>query len=63
MYVFQYGSKQNGLFSRGFLLERLKCPTRSKQDMLYIYTEGSVAERAIRKWFTRFKAGYLNVQD
>jgi len=34
-----------------------------KQQTSTVYGEGAVAERTMRKWFARFKAGDFNLED
>ena len=40
-----------------------KNATQATNKIYAVYGEGAVAERTVRKWFARFKAGDFNLED
>jgi len=46
-----------------FFYRKGKSATQAANKMCVVYGEGAVAERTVRKWFARFKAGDFNLED
>ena len=46
-----------------FFYQKGKNATQAANKICAVYGEGAVAERTVRKWFARFKAGDFNLED
>ncbi|XP_011859834.1 PREDICTED: histone-lysine N-methyltransferase SETMAR-like isoform X2 [Vollenhovia emeryi] len=46
-----------------FLYWKGRNATQAANKICAVYGEGAVAERTVRKWFARFKAGDFNLKD
>jgi len=46
-----------------FFYRNGKNATQATNKICTVYGEGAVAERTVRKWFARFKAGDFNLED
>ncbi|KOX81057.1 Histone-lysine N-methyltransferase SETMAR [Melipona quadrifasciata] len=46
-----------------FFYRKGKNATQAANRICAVYGEGAVAERTVRKWFARFKAGDFNLKD
>jgi len=46
-----------------FFYRKGKNATQAANKICAVYGEGAVAERIVRKWFARFKAGDFNLED
>jgi len=46
-----------------FFYRKGKNATQVANKICAVYGEGAIAERTVRKWFTRFKAGDFNFED
>ena len=46
-----------------FFYRKGKNATQAANKICAVYGEGAIAERTVRKWFARFKAGDFNLED
>jgi len=63
LYVFEYGRKVHFRHLMLFFYRKDKNATQTANKICAVYGEGAIAERTVRKWFARFKAGDFNLND
>ena len=46
-----------------FFYRKGKNATQTANKICAVYGDGAIADRTVRKWFARFKAGDFNLED